>query len=218
MVDECGFSSTAIPTNKLNSFKNLKKIKVKGCESVERVFDLEGLSASDGQLDLLHQLRELHLFNLPKLTQICNKNHEGILDFRNLKLVKLENCGIMKYAFTQSMVLCLWKLEKVQVRSCEMMEGLIEAEEAAESDNKIVFPELKSVALEGLTNFLSFCSESGNLECPSLTEISIHDCPKMKMQPSFSMLDEGEDENPDKEKVSLFFPLLNPSKKNCNGF
>ena len=194
-MDECGSSSTAIPTDKLHLLKELETIEVKGCESVKQVFDLEGLSADDR---LLHQLRELRLINLPKLTHLCNKNPQGILDFKYLWSLKLENCGSLKYAFTQSTVLCLSKLKKLELKSCKMMEGLIEA--AAGSDNYIVFPELQSVALEDLPKFLS-------LECPSVTNISIHDCPKLKMQPFISILNEREDQK--QVSLSLFFPYLN---------
>ena len=173
-MDECGSSS--IPTDKLHLLKKLENIEVKGCESVKQVFDLEGLSAGDG---LLHRLEELHLINLPKLTHLCNKNPQGILDFKNLWFLELENCGSLKYAFTQSTVLCLSKLEKLELKSCKMMAGLIEA--AAGSDNYTVFP--------------------------SLTKISIHDCPKLKMQPFFSILNEREDQK--QVSLSLFFPYLN---------
>ena len=172
-MDECGSSSTAIPTDKLHLLTELRTIEVKGCESVKQVFDLEGLSADDG---LLHQLRELRLINLPKLTHLCNKNPQGILDFKYLWFLKLENCGNLKYAFTQSTALCLSKLRKLELKSCKMMEGLIEA--AAGSDNYTVFP--------------------------SLTKISIHDCPKLKMQPFISILNEREDQK--QVSLSLFFP------------
>ena len=52
--------------------QNLEELKVKICDNLEHVFDLEGLNVDDGHIGLLPKLESLNLNGLPKLRHICN--------------------------------------------------------------------------------------------------------------------------------------------------
>ncbi|XP_058000274.1 uncharacterized protein LOC131169102 isoform X2 [Hevea brasiliensis] len=204
-VDACTFTSNAISAHLLQFLNKLRQINVTDSDSLEVVFDLEGLSSDNG---LLPRLSELKLMNLPMLRQLWNKHPQVILDFKNLRLLQIENCSSLKYIFTGSMALCLSQLQEVELKYCNMMEGIIEVEEA----NKMIFPSLKSMILECLPKFSNFCSRSSNLECPSLKKMSIYDCPSMKT--FFSTLlreqkpkgnGEGREQRQDKEEFDVPF-------------
>ncbi|XP_058000238.1 uncharacterized protein LOC110660410 isoform X2 [Hevea brasiliensis] len=204
-VDTCTFTSNAISAHLLQFLNKLRRINVTDSDSLEGVFDLEGLSSDNG---LLPRLSELKLMNLPMLRQLWNKHPHGILDFKNLRLLQIENCSSLKYIFTGSMALCLSQLQEVELKYCNMMEGIIEVEEA----NKMIFPSLKSMILECLPKFSNFCSRSSNLKCPSLKKMSIYDCPSMKT--FFSTLlreqkpkgnGEGREQRQDKEEFDVPF-------------
>ncbi|KAJ9185573.1 hypothetical protein P3X46_005190 [Hevea brasiliensis] len=207
-VDTRTFTSNAISAHLLQFLNKLRQINVTDSDSLEVVFDLEGLSSDNGHVGLLPRLSELKLMNLPMLRQLWNKHPQGILDFKNLRLLQIENCSSLKYIFIRSMALCLSQLQEVELKYCKMMEGIIEVEEA----NKMIFPSLKSMILECLPKFSNFCSRSSNLECPSLKKMSIYDCPSMKT--FFSTLlreqkpkgnDEGREQRQDKEEFDVPF-------------
>ena len=174
-VDRCENFTKAVSSNLLQSLNRLTRLEIRDSASVEQVFDLEGLSANEGHVGLLPQLRELHLVGLPKLRHLWNKDPKGILDLENLKWVGVDNCSSLKYVFTQTEATCLVQLQGIKLKNCLLMEGIIKKDEAEASHT--ILPSLESLELECLPNFLSFCSGDGNLECPELTKIGVYDCP-----------------------------------------
>ncbi|KAF2318286.1 hypothetical protein GH714_004535 [Hevea brasiliensis] len=146
-----------------------------------RIFDLEGMNAVEGHDELVLWLQELHLIDLPKLRRLWNKDPRGILDFKNLRLLKVHNCSSLGNIFTLPMALELVKLECIEIKRCSSLEEIInkEGEEEGARD-KTIFPSLHSIILEYLPSLVSFYSRSDVLNCPSLEKIEIIDCPKME--------------------------------------
>ncbi|GKV26370.1 hypothetical protein SLEP1_g35690 [Rubroshorea leprosula] len=125
-------------------------------------------------------LQYLDLSGFPQLVEIWNKNPQEILDFEQLCVLEICNCSDLKYLLTPSMALSLVSLEEMRVENCEMMEQIITEEEATEVDEKeIIFPLLKTINLESCPNLRSFYVGNYKLECPSLSEMNLLDCPKM---------------------------------------
>ncbi|KAK6243859.1 hypothetical protein QUC31_010268 [Theobroma cacao] len=110
---------------------------------------------------------------------LWNENLPGVLDFKNLKSLEVYGCNRLKYIFTFSMALDLQQLKEIKVKDCLMMEHIItnDGEEAATLT--IMFPWLQFVTLESCLNLTSFYSGINPLECPSLKEIILVDCPKI---------------------------------------
>ncbi|XP_065867358.1 uncharacterized protein [Euphorbia lathyris] len=173
------FFSKAILANQLQFLNRLITITVRDCDSLQVVFDLEGLSTEDGHVGMLPKLNELNLINLPMLNRLCNKPCTGILDFNKLQVLKIENCGKLSYAFTWSMASCLFQLRKIELKNCEIMETMIKREES-EDAAKVILRSLDSVVLQCLPKFSSFYSGTGDLECPSLEKLSIGECSSIK--------------------------------------
>ncbi|CAK7340800.1 unnamed protein product [Dovyalis caffra] len=180
-VDDCAFVSNAISSNLLQFMNNLRHLYVRNCDSLEEVFDLEGLNAEEGHARLLPNLKELQLIDLPRLRNICNKDPLGILDFKNLKLLKVHNCSSFRNIFAPSTAFGLAQLHKIEIRNCPLMEKMITKERAEEAATyRIIFPVLKVIVLESLPRMTSIYSGTGILEIPSLEEISINNCPNLK--------------------------------------
>ncbi|KAF2318296.1 hypothetical protein GH714_004631 [Hevea brasiliensis] len=93
VVDNCEYFSKALSSNQLQFLNRLEVLIVEKCDSLEEIFDLEGMNAVERHDKLMWQLKELHLIDLPKLGCIWNKDPQGILDFKYLRLLKVHNCS-----------------------------------------------------------------------------------------------------------------------------
>ncbi|XP_059657641.1 uncharacterized protein LOC132304111 isoform X23 [Cornus florida] len=92
----------------------------------------------------LEDLRE----NVPK--GLC-----GSVSFRELSLLKVENCKLMIYLFSSAAARSLSQLQKLSVRNCEIMEEIVRDDQEV-MDEVIVFDHLKEIELKDLPNFRSF--------------------------------------------------------------
>ncbi|KAF2294527.1 hypothetical protein GH714_012240 [Hevea brasiliensis] len=179
--------------------KSKYELVVERCDSVEELFDLEGLNADEGDVGLLKYLNELRLIDLPRLRHVWNDDPQGILSFKNLKLLQVQNCSSLTNIFTLSMASGLVNLQHMELKRCCLVEHIItkEAEEEIAKD-KIMFPSMKSMSLECLPNLSSFYSARDFLKCPSLKRIDMVGCPNMELLASkfceeqdLSMIAEG---------------------------
>ncbi|KAF2294538.1 hypothetical protein GH714_012357 [Hevea brasiliensis] len=224
VVDDCAFFSNAVSSNLLKYLflsnqpvisypKSENELVVERCDYVEELFDLEGLNADEGDVGLLKYLNELRLIDLPRLRHVWNDDPQGILSFKNLKLLQVQNCSSLTNIFTLSMASGLVNLQHMELKRCCLVEHIItkEAEEEIAKD-KIMFPSMKSISLEFLPNLSSFYSARDFLKCPSLKRIDMVGCPNMELLASkfceeqdLSMIAEGNEAGI--HNGTLFFPL-----------
>ncbi|GKV22630.1 hypothetical protein SLEP1_g32484 [Rubroshorea leprosula] len=130
-------------------------------------------------------LQDLNLSEFPWLMEVWNKNPKQFLDFTCLRVLKICNCGNLRYLLTPSLALSLADLRTLEVQNCEMIEKIITEEGSTEvAENKMIFPLLVTINLGSCFNLTSFCSASYGLEFPSLSDMRIIDCPKMVTFPT----------------------------------
>ena len=101
-VEDCDSLLNIIPCHLIQSFKNLKEIKVGRCWNLKHVFDLQGC---DTYGEILPKLEILELTYLKKLKGIIICNNEANDDtrglfspsmpisFQNLKCLSIDCCG-----------------------------------------------------------------------------------------------------------------------------
>ena len=99
-VCTCPRLANLIPSHLIQSFQNLKKLVVSGCEVLEYVFDHQGLNIDD---EILPKIEILWLEELPKLrlTFYEDKNdnmpyHSSLFKFtalEHIKEIRITNCG-----------------------------------------------------------------------------------------------------------------------------
>ncbi|CAL5431311.1 unnamed protein product [Camellia sinensis] len=161
-VQCCGKLSTVTTSSSMQKFHNLAQLKVWWCNSVDVIFDLEGIWAEEGTIT---QLSELDFKYLPKLMHIWKTNStQQTQCFRNLRSLKVKRCDSVRYIFTLSMAKVLLNLECLRVGHCEKVEKIVmrDEEEEEEDDEVImnmcstVFPKLRTIKLKDLPSFVCF--------------------------------------------------------------
>ena len=96
------------PSNMIECLKNLEVIELKGCHSIEAIFQLEELNVEENHVaSVLNQLRDLKLNVLPKMMHIWKKGPERIMGFGNLRLLQARECNSLTYLFSPSIANCL---------------------------------------------------------------------------------------------------------------
>ncbi|KAK8712591.1 hypothetical protein V6N13_147827 [Hibiscus sabdariffa] len=163
------------------------------------------------------QYREIEyvvLSDSSMLMEIRNWNPQGILDFKNLRFLKVYNCRNLRYLFNPSMAMDLVHLEKFEIHDCEMLEEVINTKGLSKKErmSKKMFPKLVTLLLIALSNLTRFCS--GNYhEFPFLKELWIQSCPMLQTFISSSATRNNLRQNPNTGLTVLFdekveFPSL----------
>ncbi|XP_039173387.1 uncharacterized protein LOC120295855 [Eucalyptus grandis] len=215
VVDKCPSFINIIPYRLMLVLDNLSYLQVHDCKLLEEIFDLEGLEAVESTR-VLPKLRELNLANLPKLRQLWNKDLQESIHFNSRGTLILYNCSNLGHAFAPLMARCLANLERMEIKECSQMEGVIVEEEGEGSAmKKITFPKLQQMTMEYLPNLTCFLlGKNQMLECPKLERMIIAHCPKME-----SLI--GQSQMEDDHGTPSFFtsqpPDLHPSFDVTNG-
>ena len=178
MVDEYVYSTCSVPSNLLPLLNNLGELEVRNCNSVEQVFGIIERQNANVVVGYLSKLSKMHLADLPRLRLLWNEVPKQSFDFKNLKILEVHSCGRLRYIFTRTMCLGLVRLQELAVKSCDMLQQIItEGLAEEETTEEIIFPLLNSITLESLPSLTNFYSGSGNVQCPSLKEMIVSECP-----------------------------------------
>ncbi|KAH7853758.1 hypothetical protein Vadar_006280 [Vaccinium darrowii] len=117
-----------------NGFLNLKNLKVTSCDD-----------------DLEYLLRE------PK-SSVQSHGQVPLQSFSKLTMLLIDNCKL-KYLFSPTTTRGLVHLEQLEVRSCEIIEGIVGFEgqnDVNEHVSEVKFGKLKQLILKNLPNLISF--------------------------------------------------------------
>nr|ABN05962.1 Leucine-rich repeat [Medicago truncatula] len=161
----------------------LKDLRVDSCPDLQHLIDC---SVRCNDFPQIHSLSFKKLQNLKEMCYTPN-NHEVkgmIIDFSyfvKLELIDLPSC----IGFNNAMNFKELN-QKLEVKSCALIENIIEWSRDEEDENKghvatISFNKLDCVSLSSLPKLVSICSDSLWLECPSLKQFDIEDCPILEM-------------------------------------
>ncbi|MED6204276.1 hypothetical protein PIB30_007747 [Stylosanthes scabra] len=148
------------------------------------LFKLYELQSISGIEYLSKQLRLLSLSECPKLTTVV------LQSCSNLKELHIESCKRLQRLFTPSMAKTLIHLEELKVEYCKSLEKIIEkdlesaettATEVNQENQEIKLEKLERISLESLRSLECFYSGNATLKLPSLIQMDIVKCRKMKI-------------------------------------
>ncbi|KAK8272991.1 hypothetical protein V6Z12_D11G375000 [Gossypium hirsutum] len=97
----------------------------------------------------------------------------------NLTTLDVFNCDEMLELITSSKARSMTCLVTMRIRECERMREVV-ASDGDETSYEIVFRALKCLELHCLQSLTSFCSRKFALRFPSLEQVTLSQCPRMK--------------------------------------
>lgn len=183
-VEKCENLVNLIPFNFVECLQKLEKLSVCNCGSLMEMFEYQGMDTEGGNFVTFPCLEEVHLADLPKLMHIFNKIPENFIGFQKLIKLQFHTCGSLRNIFSVIVAKGLVQLQELDIKSCNMLEEIIVAEEDEKEDQsnkeKIVLPQLRSLRLRNLPNLKSFYNGIYALEFPLLEILNFWVCNGMK--------------------------------------
>ncbi|XP_057744732.1 uncharacterized protein LOC130962545 [Arachis stenosperma] len=175
VVEGCDefFTTAILPSHLLPFLRRLQVLEVRGCNSVEAIFEVKNTPA-----DIVIPLKKLTLEKLPTLSHIWNKNPKrSSLSFPCLKEVVVNGCKSLTSLLPAS--LAMSNMKKIDVKNCEELVEIVTKDEADNEEiNKelIMFPKLTSLTLHNLPNLTYIYAGMQILNLPKLRELDISQC------------------------------------------
>ncbi|OMO99156.1 Cc-nbs-lrr resistance protein [Corchorus capsularis] len=149
----------------------------------------------------LQKLDKLEIENCREMTSLLISPEVRVTDSGNfislqsLRVLKISNCGRLKYLFSPSIAQSLVLLEQLYIDHCDALQHIIltglendghhhpplkQVFNVAQGiDCAIVLPQLKHLYLRWLSNLSSFCSENYLILLPSLKLLRVWACPRL---------------------------------------
>ncbi|KAA8535390.1 hypothetical protein F0562_030393 [Nyssa sinensis] len=176
------------PSLKENTCKDLEKCYILSSKGIEDLWSFTTTTTSVPQ-----NLQVLSVCSLPDLKRLFK--YEGVEmggrppaengTFSHLKLLHIYNCGKLRYLLTARLVRHhMQNLELIHVSDCSQMEHIIIEEEeegiTTERNSILTFSKLRTLKLVDVPELKSICIGTKTMVCPSLQEIYVFNCPKLK--------------------------------------
>ncbi|KAG5223505.1 disease resistance NBS-LRR family protein [Salix suchowensis] len=138
-------------------FPSLKHLHIQNSLEIRYIVDSTMLSS----IVAFPFLVSLSLDNLNNLEKICN-GQPVAESFRELRILKVKSCPMLKNLFSLHMERGLLQLEEISIIDCEIMEVIVAEESGggADKDEAIKLTQLRTLTLEYLPQFTSVSSKS----------------------------------------------------------
>ncbi|KAI8562463.1 hypothetical protein RHMOL_Rhmol03G0039000 [Rhododendron molle] len=183
---DCGKLLCVIPSQFLPMLRELQELTVESCNSLEVVFELEGLESNEPNPEILSPLQFVKLRELPKLNCISNRYPMGI---KYIQTLEIHKCNSLRYVFAPTMTKSIPQLRKLQISSCEMLSRIVAEENGSResSADEVEFPQLERLELLDLPNLLSFFPNVNvNVNTTTLAKSTDHYHNPLQPQPLFN--------------------------------
>ncbi|XP_076952834.1 uncharacterized protein LOC143626728 [Bidens hawaiensis] len=174
-IKECHGLSSVIPSYAAGHMQKLQELCIGCCNTMEEVFETKQ-KITNKYIGVCGSSSSTTTIVIPRPT------NSTMHKLPNLMKLEIFHCKHLKYIFTFSTLESLKKLETLTIRDCRAMNVIVREEyvEDTTPSKGVVFPNLKSVILDGLTNIAGFfIGMDIDFQWPLLEYVMIIDCPKM---------------------------------------
>ncbi|XP_050275389.1 probable disease resistance protein At4g27220 isoform X2 [Quercus robur] len=158
----------------------LQWIVIMDCKRMTEIVANEGSEAEAGDEIAFNNLISLKFDNLPSLTAFHLGNRT--IKFPSLDEVMVKNCPKLISLLTPSTARTLVQLGTVVIRNCKRMTEIVANEGSeAEAGDEITFNNLTRLYLDSLPSLTAFHLGNRTIKFPSLVEVDMYNCPKLKI-------------------------------------
>ncbi|KAG7968608.1 hypothetical protein I3843_08G163400 [Carya illinoinensis] len=169
-----------------HSFPSLETLEFWNMDSLEIIFGkLEGQNGKEPQVLISPALGTEES---GATTQFASTGKLPLIYFKNLKVLKVENCQKLTFVSSSSIAKVLSLLEKLKIKRCNNMGAIV----VAEDGDVILFHQLQTLVLEDLPQLVSFLSTKSSFrtDCGQIFAEGNHDLhmPLLHHQVSFPSL------------------------------
>lgn len=196
--------SDTIPFGFIQILCNLETLYVT-CSSFKRLFSYDGLTDVNQKHRMLGRLRNFKIkSSVGDMRHMWKDNDQlvqflqnlGTLEvischslvslapssasFENLTILDVFCCSGLLNLISSSTAKSLVQLVKLTVRSCKKLMEIVK-KERDETEDEIIFSKLEYLELFKLDSLTSFCLGNHTFKFPSLKEIVVRQCPKMRI-------------------------------------
>ncbi|KAF5463489.1 hypothetical protein F2P56_019398 [Juglans regia] len=178
---------SVIPETDTEVFQQMKYLRIHNGVQLKYIVNLST------SVVVFPTLETFILSNMIKLEEICQGELPST-SFKNLRVLKLENCEKLRFVFSSSIVRGLSLLEKLKIRRCNSMGAIVVKEEkdGIEDGDVVLFHQLQTLVLEDLPELVSFLSTRSSFmtDCGQIIAEGNHDLhmPLLHYQVSFPSL------------------------------
>ncbi|KAE9464162.1 hypothetical protein C3L33_03930, partial [Rhododendron williamsianum] len=179
-----GIDQIDFPQLKELCLAELQKLTVERCNSLEVVFELEGLECNEPKPEILSPLKLVELRDLPKLNCISKRDPVG---FKYIQTLQIWKCNSLRYVFAPTMTKSIPQLRKLEISRCEMLSRIVAEENGLgeSSVDEVEFPQLERLELLDLPNLVSFFPNV-NVNTTTLAKSTDHYHNPLQPQPLFN--------------------------------
>ncbi|XP_049399880.1 probable disease resistance protein At4g27220 [Solanum stenotomum] len=126
-------------------------------------------------------LEKLIISNLESISVLCSHHFAAPANFSELQTLDVWNCGKLRNLMSPSVARGARNLRILEIGRCLLMEEVITEEKQQGKEIKPLFPLLEKLKLYSLPKLGHFFLTKRALEFSFLREVSITQCPEMKM-------------------------------------
>ncbi|KAH9687093.1 Disease resistance protein [Citrus sinensis] len=154
------------------SFPRLRWLELSGLHKVQHLW-----KENDESNKAFANLESLEISECSKLQKLVPPSWH----LENLEALEVSKCHGLINLLTFSTSESLVNLGRMMIADCKMIEQIIQLQVGEEAKDCNVFKELRYLELYCLPSLTSFCLGNYALEFPSLKQVVVRQCPKMKI-------------------------------------
>ncbi|GLU09185.1 hypothetical protein SLE2022_260580 [Rubroshorea leprosula] len=176
-ISSCDKLLNIFPSYKLaRLLTSVEELSVSNCDSLEDIFELGELNVEESHAVVNTRLRDLSLWDLPRLKHLWSRDPCRILTFRNLWSVAVVLCKNLKNIFSASLAMDLQQLEVLKIEECDVMEEVVALEVGDEAVPRFALPHLSTIELRVLPSLKYFYPRKHIIECSKLKDFYASGC------------------------------------------
>ena len=105
----------------------------------------------------------------------------SFVSFQNLSTLEVSNCNGLVNFLAVSVAKSLVQLTRLKITKCKKIEKIVSHGWVDETEDMIIFNQLKYLELQCLPRLTRFCSDNYVVEFPSLQQVVVGQCQSMRI-------------------------------------